>query len=324
MTSDLAEGASGRGAAGGDIRLGDVPQEFVEACAEKLEGLLAEKSPTSPIYRHLRTRLQREQLALPVVSSTLTRVLALLGRESASVAELALAIESDPALATKIVGVANSGFYGGIDSVVSVENALMRIGLEQAKTIVAGVAVRSSVFRAPGYEQIMDALWQNSLASGLATLALLEREPRWRESAFLLGLVHDVGRIVLIATAVIPLAERNRLFSANAIDQAGSEIRCELGAIALAAWGFDEEMVDAVLWQESPEACPEESRGLCVGLYVADTLLNLGQRGWVPGENADADARVLELVGPLGFDLQQCAEVLMIMESGLSTFSKIG
>lgn len=324
MARQIEEGASGRGAAGGDVRFDDVPEELVEACAARLEEELAEEDETTPLLGALQRSIATRRLALPVFSSTLTRILGLLEDDSVSVGQIATAVEGDPALATKIVGVANSGFYGGIEPVGSVQDALMRTGLEQAKNIVAGVAIRSSVFRAPGYEGVVDLIWKRSISTALASLALLESEPRWRDTAFLLGLVHDVGRIILLASAAVPLAERGRVFPPPVIERAGSAIRCELGAIALAAWAFDEEMIDAVTWQERPEGCPEASRPLCAGLYAADTVVNLGFRGWVPGRDASADECVLELVEPLGFDLQQCTELLMIVESGMSAFSKHG
>ena len=323
MADEVERRSAKRGAAGGDVRLRDVPSELLDACAHKIDELLETKDATTPIVRELKRALAQQRLALPVVSTTLTRVLGLLEKESVAIADLALAVESDPALATKIVGVANSGFYGGIDSIASVQDALMRTGLEQAKNIVAGVAIRSSVFRAPGFEALMDALWQRSLATALATLALLETDERWRDSAFLLGLVHDVGRIVLLATAAVPLQSSGRAPEPRAIEDTGDVLRCELGAIALASWAFDEELIDAVIWQEQPEACPEESRPLAAGLYAADTLVNLGIRGWQPGRNADLDERVRELMEPLGFDLQQCREILMLVESGMSAFAKV-
>ncbi len=322
MVRRIEEGASGRGAAGGDVRFEDVPEELVEACAARLAIELAETTEATPLLRVLQRSITRRQLAMPVFSATLTRILRLLEDDDVGVSQIATAVEADPGLATKIVGVANSGFYGGIEAVGSVQDALMRTGLEQAKNIVAGVAIRSSVFRAPGYEGVADMIWKRSISTALACLALLESEPRWRDSAFLLGLVHDVGRIILLASAAVPLAERGRVFPAPVIERAGSAIRCELGAIALAAWAFDDEMIDAVAWQERPESCPEASRPLCAGLYAADTVVNLGFRGWVPGRDASVDECVLELVEPLGFDLQQCAELLLIVESGMSAFSK--
>lgn len=323
MTRELDQGASGRGAAGGDVRFEDVPEEFVQACMARLEDELGEETEATPLLRTLHESLESRRLALPVFSSTLTRIMRLLEDDSVGVGQIAMAVEGDPGLATKIVGVANSGFYGGIEAVGSVQDALMRTGLEQAKNIVAGVAVRSSVFRAPGYEGVADMLWQRSISTALASLALLESDARWRDSAFLLGLVHDVGRIILLASAAVPLAERGQVFPASVIERAGSAIRCELGAIALAAWTFDDEMIDAVLWQEQPESCPEESRPLCAGLYAADTVVNLGFRGWVPGRDEAVDERVLALVEPIGFDLQQCSELLLIVESGMSAFTKL-
>lgn len=323
LSDDIVTGSSGRGAAGGDVRFSNVPSELVASCHERIAELIEQGSPARPLLVNLRSALSRERLALPVISTTLTRVLRLLENDSVEISELALAVESDPALATKIVGVANSSFYGGIESVGSVEDALMRTGLEQAKNVVAGVAIRSSIFKAPGYERVVDAMWQRSIATAFAALALLETNPRWRDSAFLLGLVHDVGRIVMLATAAVPLARKGRVYSDEVIEEVGGAIRCELGAIALAAWIFDDEMVDAVSWQERPDLCPEASQGLCSGLYAADTIVNLTLRGWIPTQHDEVDQRVLELLAPLGYDLQQCAEIVLLVESGMSAFTKL-
>jgi len=125
----VVEGASGRGAAGGDIRFRDIPSEGIEVRVAKLEAALENRTIAMPLLRMLRRALLQERLVLPVVSSTLGRVFELLERDDVQIDDLALAIESDPALATKLVGVANSGFYGGFNLIVSVRDALMRTGL---------------------------------------------------------------------------------------------------------------------------------------------------------------------------------------------------
>jgi len=166
-------------------------------------------------------------------------------------------------------------------------------------------------------------MWQRSIATAFATLALLESDRRYRESAFLLGLIHDVGRIVLLATAAVPLAQKNKIFPDDVIEEAGGALRCELGAIALASWAFDDDLIDAVTWQDQPESCPEASRDLCAGLYAADTIVNLTVRGWIPTQHEEVDQCVLELLEPFGYDLQQCAEILLLVESGMSAFTKL-
>ena len=321
---EVVAGAATRGAAGGDIRFSDVPEELVQACESRVASLLAEeRSASTPIVRKLRQSLQRGKLSLPVVSTTLSRVLALLGTEDVAIEDLALAVETDPALATKVVGVANSGLYGGIDSVTSVRDALMRTGLEQAKNIVAGVAIRSSVFQARGYDEVMDAIWRRSLATAIAMSELLEDDPVFSDSAFLTGLVHDVGRIVLLATAAVPLADAGDAPSAEAVEDAGNALRCELGAIALSSWTFADEMVEAISWQERPDDCPEDARALTCALYAADTLVNLDARGWTPGENEHADRMVEALIAPFGVELERCPEIQRVIEGGLAAFTKL-
>lgn len=295
--------------------------EGIEACVAKLEAALEKRTIAMPLLRMLRRALLQERFVLPVVSSTLGRVFELLERDDVQIDDLALAIESDSALATKVVGVANGGFYGGFNSIVSVRDALMRTGLEQAKNIVAGVAVRSSIFTTVGFETVMDSIWRRSMAT--ATLVLLEENPESRKSAFLLGLVHDIGRIVLLSMVALPLLAADNSPTSEAIEAAGDEIRCELGAIVLSAWSFDDSMVDAVAWQEQPDDAPVDSEMLTRGLYAADTLVNLGERGWRPGENEDADLLVRGRVEPMGVDLNRCSEILLTVEGGLTAFSKL-
>jgi HD-like signal output (HDOD) protein len=151
----------------------------------------------------------------------------------------------------------------------------------------------------------------------------MEDNPQTRDSAFLLGLVHDIGRTVLLATAAPPLVAAGEPPTNEAIEAAGNEIRCELGAIVLAAWMFDDEMVDAVTWQERPDDCPQESRLLTQGLYAADTLVNLGERGWRPGQNEQMDDIVRELLEPMGVEFERSEEILLLVEGGLAAFTKL-
>ena len=90
MGKKVEEGATGRGAAGGDVRFSDVPRELIEACKKRLDALLEDETAATPIFRKLRSALQRELFALPVISTTLSRVLGLLAKDGVTVSELAI------------------------------------------------------------------------------------------------------------------------------------------------------------------------------------------------------------------------------------------
>lgn len=102
---------------------------------------------------------------------------------------------------------------------------------------------------------------------------------------------------------------------------AGGDLR--FGAIALSSWTFSDEMVEAISYQECPEESPETSRPLTEALYAADTLVNLHERGWQPGENEQADAMVEELIAPFGVDRTRCDESIRAVEGGLAAFTKL-
>jgi len=72
LSTDVVEGASGRGAAGGDVRFRDIPSEGIEACVAKLEAALEKRTIAMPLLRMLRRALLQERFVLPVVSSTLS------------------------------------------------------------------------------------------------------------------------------------------------------------------------------------------------------------------------------------------------------------
>jgi len=124
VNEQLDEGASSRGAAGCDIRFSEVSEELIDACKERLESLLVERSNATPLYRKMQKSLTKEGLLLSVVSTNLSRVLGLLDQEDIDIEFLALAVESDPALEAKVVDVAircrtfagrirREGFVGG-------------------------------------------------------------------------------------------------------------------------------------------------------------------------------------------------------------------
>ena len=88
MGGDFEQRASRRGAAGGDVRMSDVPQEYVEACLERLSEESVEGEPKTPLLRILERAIRRDQLVLPMVSTTLTRVLGLLERPDVDTAQV--------------------------------------------------------------------------------------------------------------------------------------------------------------------------------------------------------------------------------------------
>lgn len=133
-------------------------------------------------------------------SPTFTFAMKLLNDSHASIDSIAAAIKRDQALAMRVLKAANSAGYARGRSVHTVEQAAVRIGLAELRHVVLGVAVMDEFGGGEfdGFIDVMD-FWEHSLATALICQQIAkETRSMDPEEAFLVGLLHDVGRVVMI------------------------------------------------------------------------------------------------------------------------------
>ena len=123
--------------------------------------------------------------------------------------ELARAIEQDPALATKIVGIANSPLYAGMQPIRTVQAAVLRIGLYETRNITMAIGLHSKVFRVRGLEGETARLWRHALAASIATRAIAAEVGLNLGLGYLGGLLHEVGSVAIL-TIVADVQCRSR------------------------------------------------------------------------------------------------------------------
>jgi HD-like signal output (HDOD) protein len=136
---------------------------------------------------------------LRALSPALANVLKLVRTPSVSTDAIAAAVRCDHAIALKVIKLANSSVYTRGDPVTSVKAAVVRLGLEQVMHAVVNIAVIER-FGSVGSDEFMTCgrFWQHSIAAGVIACELARaRNPAGAESAFTLGLLHDVGRVIM-------------------------------------------------------------------------------------------------------------------------------
>lgn len=135
---------------------------------------------------------------LRALSPTVTQVLKLTGNSRCSVELVAKAISQDHAIALKIMKLANSSIYTRGEPVDSVHKAVVRIGIERIRQAVLNISVVER-FSAAAFDQFLstEQFWEHSIACGIIATELAHAtEPTHSETAFTLGLLHDVGRVI--------------------------------------------------------------------------------------------------------------------------------
>ena len=140
---------------------------------------------------------------LPPLSATASRLLALLSDETLSLDHLARVINQDPGLSARVLGLANSAYFGQKNPILSVEDAIIRVlGLNMVKSLAFSIAV-SGVFETSCCRSFdLRSYWSDVLS--IATLArqvsiaVDVEEPLDPDAVYLSGLLLDIGVLVLV------------------------------------------------------------------------------------------------------------------------------
>ena len=158
---------------------------------------------TAPIrVHHLTEILCADDLALRrSLPPAAERGLRLTSGRTADAAAIEAALAPDPALAGPLVSLASSGLFAPRATIASVRDAVMRLGLEATRDALLVIITNGVAAAVPGFEARAEALRRRSLAAALAA-RLIARTLRVESGHdFLVGLLHDVGELVLLQRA---------------------------------------------------------------------------------------------------------------------------
>lgn len=148
---------------------------------------------------------QENGIALQMLPQVATHALELVQDPSCDVREFVAVVERDVRLAGEMLRLANSAaFTTSIKPVVSLHQAVTKLGFCQAKSVIISYAVASLMKKLPlKQEWVRSLLWQHSIATGLFALQLNRTLGLgYGGEEYTLGLIHDLGRILL--AAVLP------------------------------------------------------------------------------------------------------------------------
>ncbi|MCG8488988.1 MAG: HDOD domain-containing protein [Chromatiales bacterium] len=140
---------------------------------------------------------------LPPLSATATRLLALLSEEDLALNKLAEAINQDPGLSARILGLANSAYFGQQNPVLRVEDAIIRVlGLNMVKSLAFSISI-SGAFDISGCHQFdIKQYWLESLSTAILARHLSIRSttevPPDPDAVYLAGLLMKIGVLVLV------------------------------------------------------------------------------------------------------------------------------
>lgn len=194
----------------------------------------------------------------PTLSRIYEELSAKIANPESSIGEISTVIGMDPGLASRVLRMANSAFYGNSSPVGTIEEAVQVIGMREIQGLVLATSVISA-FKLPDHLVEVTAFWKHSIACGLASSLLAEeRAGPAPEGFFVGGLLHDIGRLMLYLNA--PDASRHILLRGEREAATASHLEREvlgfdhaaLGAELIRMWRLPHSLQEMVAHHHNP------------------------------------------------------------------------
>ena len=224
--------------------------------------------------------------SLPPFPHAVSRFVALLSRDEVGAGQLVGVVRMDPALGAAILRLVNSAAYGSGVRIDSLTEAILRVGTERLKGLAYTFGV-GAYLKGAKKQQAHSLCCQHSIACAFLAQELAAAFGSNRDRAYTAGLLHDVGRLALLAgypkqySALVTTSIEDSLALIEA-ERAMFDIdHCEVGGYLASDWGFSDELRDAIVRHHAVP--PPDDGGLAALVNLACRLTDaLGFRVATP------------------------------------------
>jgi len=307
----------------------DLPVErVVVSCrcgaAAKLVAQVA-RSPEEAQEKRLLARIEQQlhegTISLPTLPKAAAEILRQTRDAKATFQDVARAIERDPGISVRLLQLANSTMYRGRIETRTVQQAVSRLGLRSVRSLVIGF-LSTSVYRTSErrFRRLVERLWRHAVQVGVAARAVAravsmvgaaagdlaasdgaadgaaEIDP---DLAFTGGLLHDVGKVVLLQILVKTSPALARTMSEPRIDKVTGRFHDVVGGRLLSAWELDADLCAVARdhHRVSPSPAGTSRERLVATVALADALCHAraAGRGAVDLETLGATAAAVAL-----------------------------
>ncbi len=204
---------------------------------------------------------------LPPLPQVATRVIRITADSDTSTDQLQNLIRTDQALASQILKVANSAMFGRMREVTTLTQAILTLGFSTTRSVVLASSVKNLFTRGPvGMQERI--LWEHALVAAL-TGSAFSKAMRFpiAEEVFLAGLMHDIGKSVMVLKFPESYSALLRRLQEEGGDGLGMELdtfgfdHAMVGEALLASWNLAEGLEAVARWHHDPlQAAMEHQR----------------------------------------------------------------
>ncbi|MCP5102089.1 MAG: HDOD domain-containing protein [bacterium] len=202
----------------------------------------------------------------PSMPSVVLNLMAKMNDPEITVGEIEKYIDMDPALVSYILRITNSLIFGLREEVYSVRRAVTLIGMSNLKSLLTSYSIRL-LCKTITHVDAQQYIWNHSLAVGvLARVIALKVYKKEQPEIYVLGLLHDIGKIVLYMHNGQGFLKSLEMGIAKNMDFVTAEkelfgySHIEVGYFMMGKLEFSKSMKEIVLFHHDPEFCPPDDK----------------------------------------------------------------
>jgi len=277
-------------------------------------------------------RILAELDDLAPLPQVVTKALELIHDSSSNARELSQVLSLDQALAAKMLSLANSAYHGMPRRVTTITEAVVRLGYNSIKGLLITASVAGMLQKkVPGYGLEQGSLWQHSISTAIGSRLIAQRLRHGRaEEAYIVGLLHDVGKIILdrvmrkdFALVLKRVSEEQVPFSTAEREIFGFD-HAYIGGLVAQKWCLPDHFADAIAHHHCPSEAVVE-KDIAAIVHVADVvsmMLGIGIGG--DGLYYQADASAVSSLHLEAQDIEQLMSDLAQFTADVQLFLMVG
>ena len=225
---------------------------------------------------------------LPSLPAVVMELLNSIDQDDVDISVLAKKVSYDQALTAKTLRLANSSLYGLQVKVTTIQQAITYLGFQTTRNLITAAAVTGCFAEGhcPGFDH--KAFWRHSIATA-ACAKVLARQMRFNQDyAFTAGLLHDIGRLVLVScfpnqySVTIAYREEHDCYLLEAERKVLGVDHVDAGMALAEHWNFSDTMRLAIGGHHDPEA--PGAGFLAAIIHVADAIVHALDLAQVPDD----------------------------------------
>lgn len=220
-------------------------------------------------------RIASGDIELPVFPASAQEVLTLCDSPDIDAKKLASVIQHDASLAGHFLAIANSAAFRIGAPLVTLQQALTRLGTRQTKHVAIVVVCKTRAFDDRRHPERAAKLLAHALSTAIFAQEIARSRRLNVEEAFLAGLLHDIGRPAVLQLCAETGADR------EAADACATRLHERVGGLIAKSWSMRASVVEAIAGHHAPAV-----KGLCAIVQLADVLAH-GERDLAKHPAAD-------------------------------------